>query len=127
MFPAGNEIAGLSPEPPYVGKLQHVVSPLLSRFCYSCRTFAQKCNAFPECASSSFSKEHGVAWPRPGGEPLRAWQLYRLAAGGSRERLGVRQFYGSLYPRDRIDAMGKTLRWVIPGSRLLATDRAAIL
>ena len=23
--------------------------------------------------------------------------------------------------------MGKTLRWVIPGSRLLATDRAAIL
>jgi len=53
-------------------------------------------------------------------------QLYRLAAGGSRERLEVRQVYGPLYPSNT-DAMGKTLRWVIPGSRLLATDRAAIL
>jgi hypothetical protein len=32
-----------------------------------------------------------------------------------------------LYARPRIDALGKTLRWVIPGSRLLLTDRAAIL
>jgi hypothetical protein len=42
-----------------------------------------------------------------------------VAAGGSRERLDVRQFYRPLYPRNRIDAMGKTSRWVIPGSRLL--------
>jgi hypothetical protein len=41
--------------------------------------------------------------------------------GGSRERLDVRQFYGPLYPPHRIDAMDKTLRWVIPGSRLLAS------
>jgi hypothetical protein len=61
------------------------------------------------------------------GSRFTGWQLYRLAAGGSRERLEVRQFYGPLYPRNRTDAMGKTLRWVIPGSRLLATDRAAIL
>jgi hypothetical protein len=33
---------------------------------------------------------------------------------------------GRLYPPPGIDAMGKTLRWVIPGSRLLLTDRAAI-
>jgi hypothetical protein len=39
----------------------------------------------------------------------------------------VQQFYGPLYPRNRTDAMGKNLRWVIPGSRLLLTDRAAIL
>jgi hypothetical protein len=32
-----------------------------------------------------------------------------------------------LYLRSRIDAMGKTLGWVIPGSRLLPTDTAAIL
>jgi hypothetical protein len=31
-------------------------------------------------------------------------------AGGSRERLDVRQFYGPLYPRNRIEAMGKTVR-----------------
>ena len=61
------------------------------------------------------------------GSRFVAWQLYGLAAGGSRERLDERQFYGPLYPRNRIEAMGKTLRWVIPGSRLLATDRAAIL
>jgi len=50
-----------------------------------------------------------------------------LAARGSRERLDVWQFYGPLYPRNRIDALGKTSRWVIPGSRLLLTDKAAIL
>jgi hypothetical protein len=61
------------------------------------------------------------------GSRFVAWQLYRLAAGGFRERLKVRQFYGPLYPRNTTDAMGKTLRWVIRGSRLLATDRAAIL
>jgi len=68
-----------------------------------------------------------VEWPeRLEGSRFTRWQLYRLAAGGSRERLEVRQFYGPLYPRNRIDAMGKTLGWVIPGSRLLLTDRAAI-
>jgi hypothetical protein len=34
---------------------------------------------------------------------------------------------GRLYPPHGIDAMGKTLRWVIPGSRLLPTHRAARL
>jgi hypothetical protein len=53
------------------------------------------------------------------GSRFAIWQLYRLAAGGSRERLEVRQFYGPLYPGDRIDAIGKTSRWVVPGSRLL--------
>ena len=47
--------------------------------------------------------------------------------GGSRERFDVQQFYGPLYPDKRTDAMGKTLRWVIPGSRLLLTHRAARL
>jgi hypothetical protein len=37
----------------------------------------------------------------------------------------VWQFYELLHPPHGIDAMGKTLRWVIPGSRLLLTDRAA--
>jgi hypothetical protein len=59
------------------------------------------------------------------GSRFVAWLLYGLAAGGSRERLDVRQLYGPLYRRNRTEAMGKTLRWVIPGSRLLATDRAA--
>jgi len=45
------------------------------------------------------------AWSR-----FVAWQLYRFAASGSRERLKVWQFYGPLYPRNRIAAMGKTLR-----------------
>jgi hypothetical protein len=61
------------------------------------------------------------------GSRLVAWQLYALLAGGSRERLEVWQFYGPLYPPHGVDALGKTLRWVIPGSRLLPTDRAAIL
>jgi hypothetical protein len=50
-----------------------------------------------------------------------------MAAGGSRERLEVWQFYGPLYPPHGIEAMGKTSRWVIPGSRLLLTHRAAML
>jgi hypothetical protein len=60
------------------------------------------------------------------GSRFVALQLYRMAAGGSRERLDMRQFYGPSSLHNRIDAMGKTMRWVIPGSRLLATDRAAI-
>jgi hypothetical protein len=50
-----------------------------------------------------------------------------LLAGGSRERFEVWQFYGLLYPPPEMEAMGKTLPWVIPGSRLLPTDRAATL
>jgi hypothetical protein len=61
------------------------------------------------------------------GSRFVAWQLYELAAGGSRECLEVWQFYGPLYPLQAIGAMGKTLRWVIPGSRLLTTHRAATL
>jgi len=44
------------------------------------------------------------------GSRFVALQLYRFAASGSRECLEVWQFYGPLYPRNRIDAMGKTLR-----------------
>jgi hypothetical protein len=44
------------------------------------------------------------------GSRFVALQLYRLAAGGSRERLEVRQFYGPSYPHNGIDAMGKTTR-----------------
>jgi hypothetical protein len=44
------------------------------------------------------------------GSRFVTWQLYRLAVGGSRERLEARQFYGPLYPPPGIDAMGKTLR-----------------
>jgi hypothetical protein len=61
------------------------------------------------------------------GSRFVAWQLDGFAASGSRERLEVWQFYGPLYPPHGIDAIGKTLRWVIPGSRLLLSDRAAIL
>src|SRR6516225_6720823 len=43
MSPAGREIAGLTRKPPsLVGKLQQVVSFVLSCFCYSYWTFAQK-------------------------------------------------------------------------------------
>jgi hypothetical protein len=55
------------------------------------------------------------------------WQLYPLLAGGSRERLDVRQFYGPRSPLRTASTLGKTLRWVIPGSRLLPNDRSAIL
>jgi hypothetical protein len=41
------------------------------------------------------------------GSRFVAWQLYRLLADGSRERLEVWQFYGQLYPPHAIDAMGK--------------------
>jgi hypothetical protein len=50
-----------------------------------------------------------VEWTeRLEGSRFIRWQLYGLAAGGSRERLEVRQFY--CRPRNRTDAMGKTLR-----------------
>jgi hypothetical protein len=55
------------------------------------------------------------------------WQVCRLLAGGSRERLEVWQFYIALSPPHGTDAMGKTLRWVNPGSRLLPTHSAAML
>jgi len=61
------------------------------------------------------------------GSRFLAWQLYGLLAGGSRERLEVWQFYGLVVAPHGIGAMGKTLRWVIPGNRLLLTDRAANL
>jgi hypothetical protein len=61
------------------------------------------------------------------GSRFVAWQLYGLVAGGSRERLEVWQFYGPLLAADGTDAMGKTLRWVIPGSRLLPSDRTTTL
>jgi hypothetical protein len=65
---------------------------------------------------------------RPGGKPLcslAALWVGKQAAPGNVSRFGSSM--GRLYPPHRTDAMGKTLRWVIPGSRLLLTDRAAIL
>ena len=61
------------------------------------------------------------------GSRFVAWQLYGLLAGGSRERLEVCSSMGWLYPQHGTGAVGKTMRWVIPGSRLLLTDRAATL
>ena len=61
------------------------------------------------------------------GSRFVAWQLYGLVASGSRARLEVWQFYAPLWPPHGTEALGKTWRWVIPGSRLLLTDRAAIL
>jgi hypothetical protein len=51
------------------------------------------------------------------------WVASRRLPGTSR---GVAVLWAVVSPYG-IDAMGKTLRWVIHGSRLLLTDRAAIL
>jgi len=67
------------------------------------------------------------AYPTPGGEPLcslAALWVGKRAAPGNVSRCGSSM--DPLYPRHRTDAMGKTLRWVILGSRLLLTDKAAI-
>jgi hypothetical protein len=61
------------------------------------------------------------------GSRFIVWQLYGSLAGGSRECLEVWQFYGPVVSAAGIDAMGKTLHWVMPGSRLLPTHRAATL
>jgi hypothetical protein len=62
------------------------------------------------------------------GSRFVAWQFYGLVSrrlpGTSR---GVVVLWAGCNPPHGIDAMGKTLRWVIPGSRPLLTDRAAIL
>jgi hypothetical protein len=56
-------------------------------------------------------------------------QLCKLAASGSRERLLVVQFYRSRgHPSaSEQSRWEKPLRWVIPGSRLLPSDRTAVL
>ena len=55
-------------------------------------------------------------------------QLYRLAAGGSRERLHVMQIYRESHShRNGTNTMGKTSRWVILGSRPLTTFVGQIL
>jgi hypothetical protein len=64
----------------------------------------------------------------PGGEPLcslAALWVGKQAAPGNVSRCGSSM--GRLYPPHGIEAMGKTLRWVVPGSRLLPTHRAAKL
>jgi hypothetical protein len=54
-------------------------------------------------------------------------QLYRLAAGGSRARLHVMQFYRLPHSHyNGADTMGKTSRWVIPGSRLFSLILAGL-
>jgi hypothetical protein len=54
-------------------------------------------------------------------------QLYRLAAGGSRARLHVMQFYRLSHSNcNGTDTMGKTSRWVVPGSRLFSLVLAGL-
>jgi prepilin-type N-terminal cleavage/methylation domain-containing protein len=63
------------------------------------------------------------------GSRFALWQLCKLAAGGSRERPSAGQFYRQRANRSPSEQRrwGKVLRWVIPGSRLLPSDRTAIL
>src|SRR5580700_10022158 len=66
-------------------------------------------------------------WEATSGRPLcgpAALRVVKQAAPGNVSRCG--SFMGRLYPPPGTDAMGKTLRWVIPGSRLLPTAIAAI-
>ena len=62
------------------------------------------------------------------GSRFSGWQLDRLAAGGSRERPrichGCWRFEYVCENRIKPDALGEASRWVIPGSRLLPTNRA---
>ena len=94
----------------------------------------------PEDAHERLKDEEGIQNGKPAtcrpaqtprGEPSRGrgitWQLYGLAASGCRERLEVWQFYGPVVSAAPNRRDCKTLRWVIPGSRLLLTHRAAIL
>jgi hypothetical protein len=54
-------------------------------------------------------------------------QLYRLAAGGSQERLHVMQLYRLSHSHcNGTDTMGKTSRWVVPGSRLFSLVLAGL-
>jgi hypothetical protein len=57
------------------------------------------------------------------------WQFCKVAAGGSRARPSARQFYGRLPNRclSPSASLLDAVRWVIPGSRLLPSDRTAIL
>jgi hypothetical protein len=43
------------------------------------------------------------------GSRFVAWQLYGLAAGGSRESLEVLQFYGPLYPSNTTRRDGQNI------------------
>ena len=94
-------------------------------------SFAPQDSNTPSLGEAGFEDEgrtrSGLSRPTPGGEPLGSVASLSVGSKRLRERLELRQFYGPLYPRNRLDAMGKTLRWVTPGSRLLLTDRAANL
>jgi len=63
------------------------------------------------------------------GSRFIAWQLCKLAAGGCRERLSAVQFYRLQVDRPPSEQTrwAKALRWVIRGSRLQPSDRAAKL
>jgi hypothetical protein len=56
-------------------------------------------------------------------------QLCMLAAGGSRERPNALQFYARHFDRSGSEQSRRvqTLRWIIPGSRLLLSGRTAKL
>ena len=79
------------------------------------------------CAALRPPKEPGVACPRSGGEPLSRWQLYRLVAGGSRERLSARFCPSPLLGCGDSTAHRIAAPRDVPGSRLLLTHRAAML
>ena len=47
------------------------------------------------------------------------WQVYPMAAGGSRERFDVWQFYRlCLLGSKEMNTLGKNTRWAVRGSRL---------
>jgi prepilin-type N-terminal cleavage/methylation domain-containing protein len=70
-----------------------------------------------------------IAAQRLEGSRFALWQLCKLAAGGSRKRLSAGQFYRQRANRSPSEQRrwGKVLRCVIPGSRLLPSDRTATL
>jgi hypothetical protein len=100
---------------------------LFADFCAEDRS---RCEA-PRSASPARRALHqdvGEVGGTTGGEPLcslAALWVGKQAAPGNVSRCGSSM--GRLYPQHGVDALGKTLRWVVPGSRLLLTHRAAML
>jgi hypothetical protein len=69
-----------------------------------------------ESANGRVSEAHGLE-----GSRFISWQLYGLAAGGSRERFDVWQLYRLRRSRSQeMNTLGRNARRVIRGSRLLS-------
>src|ERR1700678_397554 len=78
---------------------------------------------------TKFTNTGGKSAERLEGSRFVIRQLCNLAASGSRERLVVVQFYRpAVCPApSKQRRLVKTSRWVVPGSRLLPSDRTAAL